>query len=344
MEHKIIKLISGWFVKNKRDLPWRSVKSPYAIWISETMLQQTQVSVVIPYFERWMDRFPTLEQLASAELSEVIKMWEGLGYYRRAKMLHEGAKKVLSLWKGALPSDPDLLSTIPGIGPYTAGAIQVFAFNKKAFAIDGNVERVLCRLFGIEGSPKSRATRAILEGHLELLVSEKDPRPVSEGLIELGALICTKKPNCSICPLQRVCYAAEKKCTEDLPQKAPRAPITPLFYRLLIRQFQDRIIVELPKKEGRFGQLHTFPKEELFKLDDLAPHPCAISLPLTYQSVTRFKVTFIPWLIPLHVEPPLQEGEKWVFLKDLDSLALSSGERAVKNQLKNHLYTSGLIC
>src|ERR1700722_10190653 len=175
--------LKDWFVREKRDLPWRENPSPYAVWISEVMLQQTQASVVIPYFERWMARFPTVAVLAEASQGEVIKMWEGLGYYSRVRHLHQAAKDLMYRYAGDLPRTREGLEGIKGIGPYTRGAILSFAFHQKAAAVDGNVLRVLARYFAIEEEIE-KAKKSITE-LTESILPEEEPWIVMEGLIEL---------------------------------------------------------------------------------------------------------------------------------------------------------------
>src|SRR5215470_3894591 len=202
-----------WFSMNARDLPWRRTRDPYAIWVSEIMLQQTRVATVIPYWERWMARFPTVSALAEAPLDDVLAAWAGLGYYSRARNLHAGAQAVGTRFGGALPSCAAELREVPGIGPYTAGAIASIAFGERAPLVDGNVARVLARVFAIEHDIKSTAgSKALWAAAGELmnaLPTGAAPGDLNQGLMELGATICAAtQPRCLVCPLARDCDAA----------------------------------------------------------------------------------------------------------------------------------------
>jgi A/G-specific adenine glycosylase len=210
-----------WFLSHGRDLPWRRLPSPYAVLVSEFMLQQTQVATVIPYFERWMLRFPTVKALADAAESDVLQHWQGLGYYSRARNLHAAAKVVVAQFDAELPSDPALLIKLPGVGAYTAGAIASFAFDRPAAAVDANIARVLARLGDLRLAVDSTAGAAALWEHARGLLPEvSGGREHTSALMELGALVCTsKRPQCLVCPIHEHCHTREP---ETLPFKAPR--------------------------------------------------------------------------------------------------------------------------
>ena len=197
---QIAEIVQHWFLQSQRSFPWREDRSPYSVWISEVMLQQTQARVVIDYYQRWMKKFPDIEHLARAPLEEVIKQWEGLGYYVRARNLHKAAQYLVEHHQGIFPSSRELLEKIPGIGPYTVGAILSFAFHQKAAAVDGNVIRVLTRLFAMQEEVQTQSSKKWLWKCAENLLPEKEPWILVEGLIELGATVCTLKPKCSQCP------------------------------------------------------------------------------------------------------------------------------------------------
>lgn len=204
------KALVEWFNKQKRPLPWRKNPSPYAVWVSEVMLQQTQVAVVIPYFQRWMERFPTIQALAESSIEDAIKQWEGLGYYARAKNLHAGAKQVVANFDGELPSKVEALSRIKGLGPYTVGAIRAFAFHERSAAVDGNVLRFLTRYFAIEEDIAKIGTQKKITALAESLLPEKEPWVFAEALIEFGATVCKKAPLCFECPLNKSCAGLKK--------------------------------------------------------------------------------------------------------------------------------------
>jgi A/G-specific adenine glycosylase len=216
------RVVAG-FRQQQRDLPWRRTRDPYAIWVSEIMLQQTRVAAVIPYFERWLARFPTVEALAAAPLDDVLAHWAGLGYYSRARNLHRGAAEVVAQYRGALPRDPAALGALPGIGRYTAGAIASIAHGVRAPLVDGNVARVLARLYAIEGNIKATATTQRLWQLAERLVPDSAPGDFNQGLMELGATVCTPtSPTCLVCPLRAICRAHRDGREAELPEMPAR--------------------------------------------------------------------------------------------------------------------------
>lgn len=215
---KIVKQLSEWFKKESRDLPWRSNPDPYSVWLSEIMLQQTQVATVLPYFGRFKNQFPKIEMLAQAPLDEVLKLWSGLGYYSRARNLHKGAQAIASQLKtnGNFPKNREEWLAIPGVGEYTAGAVTSISMNQREAIVDGNVVRVLSRIYAI---PKldSKKTEIWKRAHLLVNIPSAEPRILNQALMELGALICKpKNPNCEKCPVQKEC--AGKKNPERYPE------------------------------------------------------------------------------------------------------------------------------
>jgi A/G-specific adenine glycosylase len=211
------------FRSMRRDLPWRRSRDPYAIWISEIMLQQTRVAAVVPYFERWMTRFPTITALASAPLDDVLAAWAGLGYYSRARNLHRCARAVVEQHGGALPAAAAALRRLPGIGPYTAGAIASIAFGRPEPLVDGNVARVLARLYAIEAEIKSPAAGRTLWRLAATLVPHDAPGDFNQGLMELGATVCTPlSPTCLVCPLVTLCQARAQGRERELPRMPAR--------------------------------------------------------------------------------------------------------------------------
>lgn len=198
--------LAAWYLQEKRDLPWRRTRDPYAIVVSEFMCQQTQVATVIPYFQRWMERFPTWESLASSDESAVLKLWEGLGYYRRARFLHALAQEVAGPRQGRLPRSAAELARLPGIGPYMAGAVASIAFGERAPLVDGNVERVFARVFAWDEPARSSAMRKRFWDCATALLPVDGCGDHNQSLMELGARICTpRKPQCLLCPLRGVC-------------------------------------------------------------------------------------------------------------------------------------------
>lgn len=214
-----------WFEKNLRDLPWRKDKDPYKIWVSEIMLQQTRVDTVIPYFERFMERFPTIEALADAPQDDVLKEWEGLGYYSRARNLHQAVQEVKQAYGGKVPDTPKEIAKLKGVGPYTAGAILSIAYDKPEPAVDGNVMRVLSRILLVEEDIQKVKTRKRFEQAVRGMIAEQHASFFNQALMELGALVCVpKSPQCMLCPVADHCRGREAGGHEELPVKGKAKP------------------------------------------------------------------------------------------------------------------------
>jgi A/G-specific adenine glycosylase len=222
----------AWYRRGNRDLPWRKNRDPYRIWVSEIMLQQTRVDTVIPFYERFMANFPTVRALAEAPEEEVLKCWEGLGYYSRARNLQAGAKMVMELYNGIIPDDKEAVAGLKGVGPYTAGAIMSIAFNRPEPAVDGNVMRVLSRYFCLEDDIAKPKTRIGIEKLAGSLIPEGAAGDFNQALMELGALVCTpKSPSCLPCPVMEHCEARLAGRESELPIKTKAKPPRP-EYRL----------------------------------------------------------------------------------------------------------------
>ncbi|WP_372660491.1 A/G-specific adenine glycosylase [Cohnella sp.] len=214
-----------WYQKERRDLPWRRSRDPYHIWVSEIMLQQTRVDTVIPYFNRFVDRFPTLEHLAIAPEEEVLKHWEGLGYYSRARNLQSAVREVVEQYGGQVPNQKKKVSSLKGIGPYTAGAILSIAYNQPEPAVDGNVMRVLSRYFCLEDDIARPSTRAGMEILAQGLIPEGEAADFNQALMELGAMVCTpKSPSCPSCPVMKLCLGRIEGREKELPVKTKAKP------------------------------------------------------------------------------------------------------------------------
>jgi A/G-specific adenine glycosylase len=244
----ITRAIERWFTANQRPLPWRDGYDPYDVWVSEVMLQQTRMEVVLGYFERFMTRFPTIKRLASSSVDDVLAAWSGLGYYRRARMLHQGAIAVAQ--RGSMPRSVDELMTIPGIGRYTAGAIASIAFGQRAPIVDGNVKRVLARLEGDESDPWSHAAA--------LVDACDDPRMLNQGLMELGALVCTpRNPSCDVCAVRKHCVAYETGRVDELPRPkakpATRELRIPLY---LVTDHRGHVLMRRERGQLMTSMLH----------------------------------------------------------------------------------------
>ncbi|WP_069188328.1 A/G-specific adenine glycosylase, partial [Paenibacillus sp. GM2] len=227
------KELLGWYETAKRDLPWRRHRNPYYIWVSEIMLQQTRVDTVIPYFQRFIERFPTIQALAEAPEEEVLKCWEGLGYYSRARNLQAAARQVMERHDGIVPDNKKDVSALKGVGPYTSGAILSIAYNQPEPAVDGNVMRVLSRYFLIEEDIMKIGTRTLMEDLATELIPPGRAGDFNQALMELGALICTpKSPQCLICPVMVHCAGRLEGAEDRLPVKSKAKPPRP-EYRLV---------------------------------------------------------------------------------------------------------------
>ena len=256
----------------RRDLPWRRVRDPYAIWISEVMLQQTRVATVIPYWQKWMARFPTVTALASAPLDDVLATWSGLGFYGRARNLHRGAREVVTSWSGALPSRAAELQEVPGIGPYTAGAIASIAHGERAPLVDGNVARVFARVFALHLDIKASATQKVLWAHARALMAELPEEfaagELNQGLMELGATVCSiGEPRCLLCPVAaaRRCQAQAQGIQNQLPiSRAPKpaAELPLLHLRAIWAMRGEQLLLARRKPDGLFGGLWELPSAD----------------------------------------------------------------------------------
>lgn len=261
---KIQSLLLSWFKKHKRPLPWRMTKDPYRIWVSEIMLQQTQVKTVIPYYRRWLRHFPTLEKLARAPLSRVLKSWEGLGYYSRARNLHRTAREIVKTRSGKFPQTAQELRTLPGIGPYTAGAIASIAFDWPEPILDGNVIRVISRLEAFKEPVDQSGPRNRLWEISRRLVTKA---PVgrrgdfNQSLMELGATLCLpENPKCFACPVESACQARRSGKETEFPVKSRRVRLESLRTVAAVLWKNGRVLLEKQPLEARWGGLWMFPQ------------------------------------------------------------------------------------
>lgn len=246
----------------RKHLPWQENPTPYRVWVSEIMLQQTQVTTVIPYFERFMQQFPTVDSLAAAPLDQVLHLWTGLGYYARARNLHKSAQTIIAEHHGQLPTSVEGLMTLPGIGRSTAGAIVSLSANQWAPILDGNVKRVLTRFYALEGWPGQRQVENQLWQYAEQLTSTDRPGAFNQVMMDLGATVCTRsKPACAECPLQKHCqaYALGKQQHFPTPKKKSPLPVRERYFLMLRNQHKDVLLVQRPT-QGLWGGLWCFPE------------------------------------------------------------------------------------
>ncbi len=324
-----VKSLIDWFNREKRDLPWRKQPSFYEVLISEVMLQQTQVQTVISYFNEWMRRFPSMAHLAAASPEEVIKAWEGLGYYSRARNLHKAAQ-ALVLEGGDWPKSYEMLRKYPGIGDYTASAILAFAYNLPYIAIDGNVLRVGARFFGIELEIKTLQAKKKIKEHFESVLFENGQ--FAESLIELGATVCKKKPECSICPLKEDCQAHLLGKTQLLPITTPRKKTVKLIRSIALVIYKDTVLIR-KKLQGIMQDLYEFPDLDEVSLEKnllVAEEPVVT----VKRRFTHFHETLKVFYYRLNDDITISEC-RWVDYKKLQTLPLSGGHRKIRDYILN---------
>jgi A/G-specific adenine glycosylase len=308
LRRRVRQRLLGWFETARRDLPWRRDRDAYRIWVSEVMLQQTTVAAVVPYFERFLRAFPTLPALAAAPEQDVLRLWEGLGYYRRARDLHRAARQLAASTGGILPDDPDALRELPGMGRYTLGAVLSQAFDRRLPVLEANSLRVLCRLFGRSDDPRRGPARRWLWQVAEDLLPAKRVGDFNQALMELGALVCTPAaPRCGDCPLADDCVARRLGLQDEIPARAPPAAITEVREAaVVIRRGPDVLLAQRPESANRWGNLWEFPHGPLGDGEsheaaavrlarDLAGLEVALGPELLTlrHGVTRFRITMV---------------------------------------------------
>lgn len=257
-----------WYNIEKRDLPWRDANNPYYTWISEIMLQQTQVVTVIPYFKRFIATFPTISSLAKADDNHLLKMWEGLGYYSRARNLKIAANEIMTNFNGNMPTNIDDILSLKGIGPYTAGAIASIAFNQPEPAIDGNVFRVVSRWLKIADDISAAKTRKVFDREIRILLPSKQPGDFNQAMMDLGSSICTPtSPKCSECPVADFCESFKDGNTLNYPVKTKKNKVKQVYYFATIYSKDESLLLEQRPDSGLLASLWTFPMEEISKED-----------------------------------------------------------------------------
>jgi len=260
---EVVARLLAWYGKSGRHLPWRQTRDPYRIWLSEIMLQQTTVTAVIPYYRAFLERFPDVRSLAAAPVEAVIEQWAGLGYYRRARNLHAAARVVVEAFGGVFPADLRLLQDLPGVGRSTAGAILSIAFDMPAPILDGNVRRVLCRLFALQQEARSSAAEKQLWTWAEALTPRSLPYDYAQAIMDLGATVCLPKgPLCNICPLEPLCLARARGLEQHLPLVAGKKPVPTVRQVALAVMAEGRLLVRRRPLDGMLGGLWELPGTE----------------------------------------------------------------------------------
>ena len=257
---KIQNKLLSWFHQHKRDLPWRRTINPYHIWVSEIMLQQTRVETVIPYYQKFLKEFPTIKDLAKAPLNKVLKLWEGLGYYARARNLHKAAQFVLKKNQGKMPKSFEEVSSLSGIGRYTAGAICSIAYGEKVQVLDGNVIRVLTRLYAIQEDPRKTEINQKLWQLATELLPAKNPGDMNQALMELGATVCTpRNPTCLICPVEGFCEARKQGLIDSIPLRKEKKKLPHYNISAGVIWKEKKILIGQRPHQGLLGGLWEFP-------------------------------------------------------------------------------------
>jgi A/G-specific adenine glycosylase len=361
---RIVPALLQWFAAHARDLPWRRTLDPYAIWVSEIMLQQTQVKTVIPYWERWMSELPSIADLARARPEKVLKLWEGLGYYTRVRNLQTAARKISSEPGGCFPTQFNEILALSGVGRYTAGAIASIAFNQPAPILDGNVIRVLTRLFAIDADPKQKQTNTQLWAIAEQLVREAaqhspppTPHPftlsgacsaLNQSLMELGATVCTpRQARCADCPLRSHCAARATNRVDSLPNLARRNAVTPRRFVAFVVERDGRWLVRQRSAGVLNAHLWEFPNAEIDNgatdVNEVASGVLRARLrslrrlTTVKHSITRYRISLEAYLFTGGRIFERSKDARWLALAELEKLPFTSAHRKVLAALRGSI-------
>ncbi len=345
-QHETGRNLVSWFLKNQRSLPWRRDYSPYAVWISEVMLQQTQVSKVVPYYLRWMERLPDPAAVAEAEEGELLRLWEGLGYYSRVRNLQKAAQMIMTEHAGRIPRDEKALLKLPGIGPYTAAAILSLAFKEDVPVLDGNVERVVARVKDLDRPVKEPESRKAIRETLMAWLPRGQAREFNQAVMELGATVCAPlRPDCEACPLNKCCRARLKGTVLMRPVRPPRTPTIPVTAAVGILWDHGRVFIQKRPPEGLMASLWEFPggkvkgeetPEECLRRELLEELGVKVDI---LEKLGEIRHAYTRFRVRLHAysckpDPPGQdiilsaavEG-RWVSLHELGNFAFPSANR-----------------
>ncbi len=326
----------------RHNLPWQNARDPYHIWVSEIMLQQTQVITVIPYYSRFVERFPDIESLARASLDEVLAVWSGLGYYSRARNLHRAAQVIMNDHHGIFPRNFDSIVELPGIGRSTAAAICVFAYRQRRAILDGNVKRVLSRCFGVAGYSGEKSVQEKLWRKSEALLPKNGIRVYTQGLMDLGAEVCLRrKPDCPACPLHHGCVAYKTGRVNKLPGSRPRKALPHRQTVMLILLHKGEVLLEKRPPAGVWASMWSFPE---IAPDDEVHAACAERfaahvkepkwLPLLQHGFSHFELEISPVLLQVDSvkQQAAEPGQLWLNLEDAKHAALPAPVRKLLQQ------------
>lgn len=354
----------------RHSLPWQNTSDAYRVWLSEIMLQQTQVTAVIPYYLRFLENFPTVHDLAAAPVEDVMALWAGLGYYTRARNLHQCAKQVVEKYQGIFPSDPQLLQALPGIGRSTAAAVAAFSYGTVAAILDGNVKRVFARVFGINAYPGLKPVEDDLWLRAEALLPKTGIAAYTQGLMDLGATLCTRsKPDCLRCPFQQRCVAFAEGRTAELPVRKPKSKQKEKHVTMLLLEHQGEVLLEQRPMTGIWGGLVSLPEldgmqearviateplESMTMSTTISPHDqvraqsmvnnfgeikSAIALSPFVHTFTHFKlhIHVIHFIISRRFEFVGESNLRWTDLKQVEQLALPAPVKTLLQTLTANL-------
>lgn len=354
MQDVLVCPLVAWFRETARDLPWRRTYEPYHVWISEIMLQQTQMERGIAYFQRWIERFPDVFSVADADEQEILKYWEGLGYYARARNLHRAAKVIAGELGGVVPCDYEILRSLPGVGPYTAAAIASVAGNRNVPVIDANVMRVYARLFDIDLPVKSREGQRRIAAIAQEMLPPGRARVFNQALMDLGGLVCTpKSPRCGDCPLARTCLARRAETVAVRPVLPEKKKVVTMRRVAGIIRHRGRIFIQQRRADDVWGGLWDFPGGDLGAGTPESEVGLAIEaatglsvrvvreLPAVVHHYTRYKIILQTFLCDLQGKelPKLKEaaGFRWIPAAEIGQYAFPAGARKLLEQLGDSL-------
>ncbi|MCS6936156.1 MAG: A/G-specific adenine glycosylase [Candidatus Bipolaricaulota bacterium] len=347
---EIAHALLSFYARHKRPLPWRQTKDPYRIWVSEIMLQQTQVQTVLPYYERFLERFPTLHALAHAPLDDVLKAWEGLGYYARARHLHQAAQLLLREHQGQIPPDKETLLRLPGVGRYTAGAILSIAFGQDEPALDANARRVLSRLFAVRQDPRKPSTEKLLEDLCRGLIPRGRAGEFNQALMDLGSTICLpQRPKCLLCPLSAFCEARRRGVQDELPLAAPKRPKPHYEVAVGVIWKGDRVFIARRPDRGLLGGLWEFPggkRQQDEPLEQTLVREIAEETGMRVgrpRPLTVVEHAYSHFSVTLHVfecehvahQPKLKRPWRWVKLDELRQFAFPAANQRILEVLNS---------
>ena len=335
----------AWYDAEKRDLPWRQTSDPYRIWLSEVMLQQTRVDQATPYYRRFIERFPTVETLAGSDLDDVLLCWEGLGYYSRARNLHQAARRVVEKFDGRVPDEEHDIKTLPGVGDYTAAAVLSIAYNKPHAVVDGNVVRVISRVFAFGDDVNTASSKRALSSAAGALLDLERPGAFNQALMELGATLCSpSSPSCAACPLQQVCAASKARNPESYPVSAKRGRVPHHDISVAVVFDQDgKVLIQRRAEDAMLGGLWEFPggkREEEETLEEACIRELREELGVEVvlgERFCRISHAYSHFRITLHAfRARIQSGDvksnqglpvRWVYLRELSGFAFPRANR-----------------